>query len=300
MWVKLAERETLHLLYQTRHNHFISFNKNDPTIRIFDHNMQLISKATTFSPVSAACQDEHSGDVYFGCTGQIASYTIRRGKIFTLKSVYNEGLPTDLKTISCMTIESNTEKMRTRLFAAFDTTIAVLNITGGSVVTIKDAHSRTVTSMLFFDEIDSLVTASKDGSIKMWDSSWKLVHVFDGHDGEVTSINRFPALTLLVSTSIDATLKLWNVNTLEMVDDVSTSDPILGAGFLASPNRFYTYTADKLNLWLSHQLQLDFAVIGETVRREVILGCIVSRCLGLVHDPRWWSNFSCKDSCRLC
>ena len=77
-----------------------------------------------------------------------------------------------------------------------------------------------------------------------------------------------------MSTSHDTSVRVWNVNTLECVEHMTTNDPVIGAGFFVSSNRLYTNSAEQLTLWMSNQLQLDFAMIGQPVRTIIAFHCI--------------------------
>ena len=262
--VKISERQSLMLLFHAASNCFIGFSDDDHTLRLFDANLQLVSKTTTVSPVACACVDPFTSEVYFGCTGKIAVYTLRRGRIFTLKTVLDDGLPRDA-VVTCIVVDYSAEKLHHRVFIAYGRNIVVYDIGGSFLTTITEAHARPVSELLYFDDVDLLVSAGRDGSIKMWDNNWELVHMFSGHTSEVTCLARYPTLALMLSTSTDQSIRVWNMNTLDCVSTIQTSEPVLGAGFLASPNRFYTYSQDKVTLWLSNQLQLDFALVGEPV-----------------------------------
>ena len=183
--VKISERSCLELLFHPKLNSFIGYADDDNTLRLFDANMQIVSKTSTLSPATCACVDPFTGTVCFGCRGRIAIYHLRRGKIFTLKAVLDDGLPGDA-VLNAMTVEYSAVKLRHRIFVAHDRQIVVFDIGGNLLTTIKDAHPRPVSALVFFDDVDSLVSASRDGSIKVWDAHWELIHIFAGHSSEVS------------------------------------------------------------------------------------------------------------------
>ncbi|WP_338144827.1 toll/interleukin-1 receptor domain-containing protein [Fertoeibacter niger] len=76
-------------------------------------------------------------------------------------------------------------------------------------------HEDRITDAAFAQDGASVVTASIDGTLRIWETtSGQLIRVFDGHDGAVTSVDISPDGTRLVSGSReDNTTRLWDVHT---------------------------------------------------------------------------------------
>jgi COMPASS component SWD3 len=61
-----------------------------------------------------------------------------------------------------------------------------------------------------------VVSASYDGTVKLWDvSSGELLHSLEAHSGPVWTAEFNRDGTMVVSASLDGTVKLWEVGTLD-------------------------------------------------------------------------------------
>lgn len=45
------------------------------------------------------------------------------------------------------------------------------------------AHCSTVSDLAYCEEVEALVTASRDTTVKVWESDWQIRMVFVGHTG---------------------------------------------------------------------------------------------------------------------
>ena len=282
--VKISERQSLQLLYLPKLNSFVGYSDDDNTIRLFDSNLQIIGKTTTASPATCACVNTENGDIIFGCEGMIATYALRRGKVFYRRSSIEDPIP-PAQIIRSITVEV-APSTKQRIFASYGTNIIIFHVSGAHLYTIPDAHTRPISKILYSDETNCLISGSRDGSIKLWDSAWNLIHLFAGHIREVTCMVKHSIPTLFVSTSLDGSIRIWNLLTLEPEEHVTTGEPYDGVGFLASPYRFYTYSKDEVVFWQLRHIRNDFAIIGESVisMQKSVAGIVPSRIVALSVD----------------
>jgi WD40 repeat protein len=84
--------------------------------------------------------------------------------------------------------------------------------TGKSIATIQ-GHSEPIRAVAFSPDGKKLVTASDDGTAKVWDSSGKELLTLKGHTGPVVAAIFNPAGTLIATGGDDKTVKLWNAET---------------------------------------------------------------------------------------
>jgi len=83
-------------------------------------------------------------------------------------------------------------------------------------VAILSGHDGYVLSLVFSPEGTSLVSGSKDRTIKLWDmQTGGVVKTFKGHTDEVYSVSISADCTTIASGSGDKTIHLWNIQTGE-------------------------------------------------------------------------------------
>ena len=72
-------------------------------------------------------------------------------------------------------------------------------------------HKSRVTKVAMHPVYHDVVSASEDGSVKMWDfDQGELTHTLKGHTGSVNYVAIHPAGGTLATCSTDQTIKLWN------------------------------------------------------------------------------------------
>ena len=92
--------------------------------------------------------------------------------------------------------------------------IITLNAVTGSKIGVLSGHTARVASTTFSPDGTSLVSGSKDTTIKLWDmQTGGVVKTFQGHTGPVTSVSISPDCTTIASGSEDKTIHLWNIQT---------------------------------------------------------------------------------------
>ena len=75
-----------------------------------------------------------------------------------------------------------------------------------------NAHAGLITEIVYSPDGSLIATASKDGSVQIWDATdGSPIRTLTGHGGGVNSIAFSPDGSLLASGSDDRTAKLWNV-----------------------------------------------------------------------------------------
>lgn len=80
---------------------------------------------------------------------------------------------------------------------------------GDQIREIKHAHDTAITCLAFDEPFGTMVTASRDNTVRVWDlSRYKCTGALSGHKATVTCMDMQG--DLVVTGSMDATLKLWN------------------------------------------------------------------------------------------
>jgi WD40 repeat protein len=97
-----------------------------------------------------------------------------------------------------------------------------------SLLTATGAHESDVESMAWAFDGASLVTGSKDASLKAWDTAktgqWRLLETISGHKAPVLNVKFCPATARLASAGRDASIKIWDASTLALEWRVKRAD----------------------------------------------------------------------------
>jgi WD40 repeat protein len=153
------------------------------------------------------------------------------GKVKVVK-----GFPGGWGTCSC-TVKPNSTPLA---LACWKDTLAVglesgdilfLSAITGSQVAVLSGHTRGVTSLAFFPDGTSLVSGSRDDTVKLWDvQTGGVVKTFCGHTDTVNSVSISTNYTMIASGSSDKTICLWEIQTEEchcVIEQVQGVDHVI-------------------------------------------------------------------------
>ncbi|MEG3858390.1 nSTAND1 domain-containing NTPase [Microcoleus sp. herbarium12] len=79
-----------------------------------------------------------------------------------------------------------------------------------SVLFTLEGHADSVMSVSFSPDSETIASASKDKTLKLWTKNGRLIKTLTGHKGWVTGVTFSPDGEMLASASDDGTVKLWN------------------------------------------------------------------------------------------
>ncbi|XP_040847520.1 WD repeat-containing protein 97 [Ochotona curzoniae] len=109
-----------------------------------------------------------------------------------------------------------------RCLVAYGSAVLTLDLQDWALVDVRrDLHKTTVSDLAYCEEVEALVTASRDTTVKVWESDWQIRMVFVGHTGPVTAMAVLPGTTHVVSASQDGTLRTWDLQAAAQVGQVS-------------------------------------------------------------------------------
>ncbi|CAG5117442.1 unnamed protein product, partial [Candidula unifasciata] len=164
-----------------------------------------------------------------------------------------------------MVLEEATDQTQ-KIYFAYENGVVVYNIFSGTEVAHKKSlHSQPLTAMTFFNPYKYVITAARDGCIKVWDADWKIRMVFVGHSEQVNFLKIYPHGPAFISASLDCTLRVWNMDTSDEIDKVLIDDPIEGIDTQMDNDIFYTFSSNRVDLWKLQHLYYIHTHIGYKV-----------------------------------
>lgn len=157
------------------------------------------------------------------------------------------------------------------LYAATSENIYVFDLTTGKLKnSLQNAHSSAITSMVFHQSLQSLITGCKDGKIKIWNNYQKLVWEFAEDDAApVVSIvliknsGPFPT-SLFLSASSDGRVSVWNGESGSLFYREEIEGEILDCQWIRKET-FYIATASNLLTWTFNHSIARFSTIPATI-----------------------------------
>ncbi|XP_053414675.1 LOW QUALITY PROTEIN: WD repeat-containing protein 97 [Nycticebus coucang] len=106
-------------------------------------------------------------------------------------------------------------------FAACGSAVLTFNLQVWALVDVRrDLHKTTISDLAYCEEVEAMVTASRDSTVKVWEADWQIRMVFVGHTGPVTALAVLPNTTLALSASQDGTLRTWDLRAAAQVGEV--------------------------------------------------------------------------------
>jgi WD40 repeat protein len=140
-------------------------------------------------------------------------------------------------------------------------------------------HQDAVTSVTFNLDGTELATASRDGTVRLWNRRGQSSHILKAHQGDVYGVAFSPDGQKLASVSQDRTLKLWSLNGTLLRTIKGHQESIYSVAF--SPNgqhivttsrdktaRIWTIGGELITVLRGHQKSVDdaaFSPDGQTV-----------------------------------
>ncbi|XP_048215165.1 WD repeat-containing protein 97 [Perognathus longimembris pacificus] len=107
-------------------------------------------------------------------------------------------------------------------FAAYGPAVLTFDLEAWTLVDVRqNLHKTTILDLVYCKEIEAMVTASRDSTVKVWAADWQIRMVFVGHTGPVTAMALLPNTSLLLSASQDGTLRTWDLRAAEQVGEVA-------------------------------------------------------------------------------
>jgi WD40 repeat protein len=113
-----------------------------------------------------------------------------------------------------------------------------------------ESHSATVYSVNFSPDGKTIVSASDDTTVKLWNRNGTLLKTLSGHKGSVYSVSFSPDGRLLASASNDSTIKLWSLDGNQLKTLSGHKGPVYSVSFSPDGRLLASASGDNtVKLW---------------------------------------------------
>uniref|UniRef100_A0A8C2RHY0 WD repeat domain 97 n=1 Tax=Capra hircus TaxID=9925 RepID=A0A8C2RHY0_CAPHI len=107
-------------------------------------------------------------------------------------------------------------------FAAYGSAVLTFDLQTWALIDVRrNLHKTTIFDLAYCKEVEAMVTASRDSTVKVWEADWQIRMVFVGHRGPVTAVAVLPNTALVLSASQDGTLRTWDLQAAAQVGEVA-------------------------------------------------------------------------------
>jgi WD40 repeat protein len=129
--------------------------------------------------------------------------------------------------------------------------IIILNGITGSQMAVLSGHTNSVRSLTFLLEGASIVSGSRDRTLKLWDvQTGGVIRTFCGHTDYVYSVSISPSHTTIASGSEDKAIRLWDIQTGECHCVLELQEPVYCVTFSPmDPQHLVSWSGDDIQQW---------------------------------------------------
>src|SRR5947207_1825843 len=117
----------------------------------------------------------------------------------------------------------------------------------GALLRTLEGHEGSVLSVDFSPDGKTLVSGSRDGTIRFWDpQTGQEKAVLKGHTGDIETVAVSPNGRLLASSSHDTTVRIWDVGSARLVRTLEGhTEEVDSVGFSPDGKRVVSGCKDK-------------------------------------------------------
>ncbi|XP_032360017.1 WD repeat-containing protein 97 isoform X3 [Etheostoma spectabile] len=218
-----------------------------PVFTLLDSELRSMDAAHNALDIRVCQAAEHSTELVTAGEGNVCVWSVR---LMWCKVKIQEGL--QHKTFTQMALAPPRSDRPHRAFVGCGQVVTLVDLDAGKVLEHKkDLCSRDITAMVYCSQLDCLITASQELSIRIWGPDWELRVAFVGHNGMVNSLYYCSALGMLLSASVDCTIRCWNLEKGDVVECVHTeqTNPALCIGGTKKGDTFFSFSHQGVDVW---------------------------------------------------
>ncbi|XP_071341085.1 WD repeat-containing protein 97 isoform X3 [Trachinotus anak] len=223
-----------------------------PIFTLLDRDLRPVDAAHDALDIRVCQPAEHSSELVTAGVGNVCVWSVR---LMRCKVKIQEGLHSS--TFSHMALAPPRSDRPHRAFVVCGQVLTVVDLDVGKVLEHKrDLCSRDITAIVYCSQLDCLIIASEERSIRVWGPDWELRVAFVGHNGVVNSLFYCSELHMLLSASVDCTIRCWNVEEGDVIDCVHTEQktPLLCIGGTRKGDTFFSFSHQGVDFWTIRNL----------------------------------------------
>ncbi|KAI8613220.1 WD40-repeat-containing domain protein [Chytriomyces sp. MP71] len=265
------------ILFIEKYRVFFIFS-NQLQLRVLDMHLNVLAKAACAAPVLWMEFIEPHSQLVTGETGSIRIWDVKRSTkhhVVHFEIIEKAFISDPYFDFDNWVVFVMWERIQNRIIALCDTNIYFFDTMNLSLLdSIKNTHKFSVTYCVFYEPLEYLVTAAKDGTIKVWNNQNCVIHEFDQHIAAVTGLQlyirpdqavKYPPLVL--SSSLDGTVRMWNIDLGVCVYRLDTLMPLLGLS-ITQKDAILVYGKKNMQIWSLNQ---NYQVFKFSRSRPILL-----------------------------
>ncbi|CAF0962576.1 unnamed protein product [Adineta steineri] len=238
------------LFYCVNEDEFIAWSNGRKEVHMLSADLEILSTSTCDYNIFDLNYNETTSDVFTCGKGGATVWQFRFNRRYIVpKFDCREGISPDLEYNILAAEQTDGSIQRLFITAGYDVLTFNIANEGRHFFTKQDLHVRPIVAMTFIDQRDVLVTAGRDGSIKVWDNRWFILYAYVGHQDRILYLSKHPFGPYLISSSQDRTIRVWSFEYGDVVDIIHVPEPISHMNIAVNYEKFIIKSAKCLQLW---------------------------------------------------
>ncbi|XP_031759963.1 WD repeat-containing protein 97 isoform X2 [Xenopus tropicalis] len=242
-------------------------------LRVLDTTLTPLTVCRVARGVFCCVYNPGRDQLLTGGTGGVQLWAFSEGSWhLTCKQVLKEGLK-ETDRVNIIALDTAAPLAHT-CFAVCGAGVWEYDLGHGELRRVwNNLHLRPITGLIYSQSRQTLITASREGTIKLWGKSAELKGVCVAHTGPVTALSFSSSGRYFLSGSEDRTVRTWDLETQEQVGEQVLAQPVLGLETFRADGKFLVSRSEFcLDLWQIQNLYQYHTPLGASVTDMKVSG----------------------------